>query len=241
MITGGAIGHDFGARGTRPFREVPGPLCLVGGAGVLYVIIRSMFRFVLRIGFRWRVEGADNVPPSGAVIVCANHFHWWDPIVVACSLNRPIHFMSKSELYRNPLFAAALRAVNSFPVERKTADRKAIRRSLAILRSGHALGIFPEGTRNKTGLLRAGESGAGMLALRSGAPILPVGVSGRYRLFNTVFVRIGRPFHVSRDSSRSRSGDTGQAVASVMDAIAALLDPRAATISDDRGGRQGVR
>lgn len=191
---------------------------------MLYAFLRGVGWLMLRFGFCWRVEGRGAVPADGPVILCPNHLHWMDPVTVACSVRRRVHFMAKDELFRRPLVPVFLRWVGAFPVRRHEVDRGAIRHSLRLLKDGRVLGVFPEGTRNRSGVLQKGEEGAALLALKTGAPVVPVGIVGDYRLFSPLVVRFGRPLTFT-DVSRGKATSERMAAASerIMAAIAALL------------------
>ena len=134
-----------------------------------------------RLLFRLEVRGAKHVPAAGPAMIVANHSSTLDPAVLAVGAPRPLHFMAKAELFAIPLFGWFIRAVNARPVRREGGDPRALREALRILESGHALLVFPEGTRGPEGVLREGRAGAGMLALLSGAPVVPAYIEGTGR------------------------------------------------------------
>ena len=182
----------------------------------------------------FRVDGLRNVPSSGPLIVVANHLHNLDPLVVAVAIPRPVHYMAKAELFRVPVLGRLISFGGAFPIERGQADRKAIRRAEATLAQGIALGIFPEGTRSTTGAMTPPLAGAALIALRSGAPVLPVAVTGteflplngskapRRRFRRTVRVTIGEPFMIPRTIDGQRLTSDG-ATDVMMTAVAQLL------------------
>jgi 1-acyl-sn-glycerol-3-phosphate acyltransferase len=145
---------------------------------VLYAIVKPILLGVLRLCFRYRAVGVGHVPTAGAVILAANHASLLDPPIVAAAVPRPLHFMAKAELFRVPVLGALVRRLNAHPVVREGGDTSALRVALRLLRAGHALLVFPEGTRTRDGRLRAGKAGVGMLAARAGVPVVPVYVSG---------------------------------------------------------------
>ncbi|MEA1961952.1 MAG: lysophospholipid acyltransferase family protein [Bacillota bacterium] len=164
---------------------------------MLYRVVYLVGRFIFRI-MGLSSEGIENLPAEGPVIIAANHVSNWDPIVVGLMINRPVHFMGKAELFNNQLLGTLLLKLNAFPVKRGAADRKAIRTALERLQQGNVLGIFPEGARNKTGEDLKPQLGVAMLALKSGAPIVPVACVGTdcrfpFGWFRPLRVIVGEP------------------------------------------------
>ena len=169
---------------------------------------------LLRMLFRVRVTGLEHLPTTGPVLVAGNHTGFLDGPVVFILLPRPSAFLVKSELYETP-FRPVLEFARQIPVRRGTPDRTALRRALAVLRSGGVLGVFPEGTRGE-GRLESVQHGIGYLALRAGCPVVPVVCVGtaealpkgrrlpRWRA--PVTVAFGPAFHVTVDGDpRARS------------------------------------
>lgn len=170
---------------------------------MLYRLIRGLFNLWIRLFMRLKVYGQDRMPKEGACIVCANHMSWWDPIVVAQLTPRIIHYMAKKELFEIPIIGPAFGWIYAFPVDRGRADIKAIRDSLAILKKGEILGIFPEGTRkHDPDKLAEVHGGAALAALRGQAPIVPIALRGRYGVGRTVRVSIGNPFTLTPSQGR---------------------------------------
>ncbi|ABO49687.1 1-acyl-sn-glycerol-3-phosphate acyltransferase [Desulforamulus reducens MI-1] len=163
---------------------------------MLYTTLRFIIRYILLIWRRWKIVGRDNLPVSGGVLVVSNHVSNLDPLVVGCALTRRIHFMAKVELFKIPILASLIRMLGAFPVNRERSDRKAIRMALEYLQNGEVVGIFPEGTRSKTGELQKAQIGAAMLAVKSNTPILPVALIGTRGIFNKVVVKIGEPLYI---------------------------------------------
>lgn len=164
---------------------------------MLYNIVRAILRFLF-ILLGLKVEGLENIPPEGPIIIAPNHVSNWDPIMVAVAINRPIHFMAKAELFNYNILGKLLTKVYVFPVKRGSGDRQAIKHALQVLEKGNILGIFPEGTRNKTGQDLNPQSGTAMIALRSKVDIIPVACIGTGRIlpmgwFRPLIVRIGKP------------------------------------------------
>ncbi len=170
---------------------------------MFYYFIRGLVKFALLfLGLKY--EGIHNLPKKGSAIIAANHNSSWDPFLVAVASSRPVFFMAKAELYNNRLLAVILAGLHAFPVKRGTADRGAIRRALDILNEGKILGIFPEGTRTKNSSVQAAQTGAAMLALKSGTEVIPVACIGTARKIpwgwgrNKLRVRVGRPMNMDK-------------------------------------------
>lgn len=140
-----------------------------------------MVRSYLVVGYGYQVYGLENIPESGPAIVAGNHTSFLDPPLIGAAMKRPVSFMAKAELFKVPLLGQFLRAVNTFPVHRGAADRSAIRSALEVVGRGDILGLFPEGTRNHTEELLPPQKGVASIALRSNAPVIPVGITGTSR------------------------------------------------------------
>lgn len=192
----------------------------------LYGFAKGLVNVTFRIVYRMRVEGLENVPREGGVIVCGNHFNAKDPMLVGITMNRPIQFMAKQELFTNKLFAWVLHGLGVFPVKRGQPDRAALKHSIEVLDSGACFGIFPEGTRNKTGQLGKAEPGTAYLALKSGAPVIPVGITSRYKLFGPILVRYGKPIDLGLAPGGKLTSEALEAASdAIMAGIGQQLEP----------------
>jgi len=176
----------------------------------------------------WRIEGADRIPAHGAFIVITNHVNWKDPPWIEFALGRAIRYMAKRELFAVPVIGFVLRGIGCFPVRRGEADRGALAIALSVLAAGQPLGYFPEGHRSESGALIRAKPGIAHIALRSGAPILPIAVVGtpRARLGRfwrrDITIRVGEPF-VAQDLRDAPRGDPQAVADAIMRRIAALL------------------
>jgi 1-acyl-sn-glycerol-3-phosphate acyltransferase len=127
---------------------------------------------------RLRIEGEANIPREGPLLVASNHMSNLDPMVIGGFLPRTLFAMAKREMYANSVAAWFLAGTNCIPVDRGGADRRAVTRALDVLRRKGRLLVFIEGTRSRDGTMHRAERGIGFLARRSGAPVLPVAISG---------------------------------------------------------------
>lgn len=195
---------------------------------MLYRVLHFLFNIIFRIlGFK--VEGSHNIPRKGPYIIAANHLSNWDPIFVALAFPHPVAYMAKCELFRNKLLAGLLNQLYAFPVQRGKADRQAIRIALKTLQDGNVLGIFPEGHRQKSGVERSVHSGVALLALKSGAPVIPVACVGTKYPFGWVKplkICIGEPISVEINSeSKAISAVLDKISYDIMEKIMKLLKP----------------
>ena len=191
-----------------------------------------LVKFCLLAFTHFRVEGGGKVPKTGPLIVVSNHLSRADPPIISAGIPRRIVFMAKEELFRSPLMALLVKGFGAFPVRKREADRDALRRAHEVLEKGLALGVFPEGTRSKTAVLQPGMLGAAFIALRTGAPVLPVGICGTEGLRGAGFLRhpaitinIGEPFTVAPAQGRVTRQALQDLTAHIMERIAQLLPP----------------
>jgi 1-acyl-sn-glycerol-3-phosphate acyltransferase len=185
-----------------------------------------------------RVEGLENLPRTGPMLVVANHCSNLDPPLVGWAVGhrsgRVIHFMAKEEMRSWPVAGWLARNAGVFFVRRGAGDRSAQRMALAILEQGAALGLFPEGTRSRDGQLADGRAGAALLAMRTGVPIVPVGVAGTHNIFrgrrliprrSRVTIRIGPTFRLPVEADGLNRAALRAGTETIMRAIAAQLPP----------------
>ena len=194
-----------------------------------YRLFRALMRLLGRIFLGFAVHGEENMPPKGAVVVAANHTQYLDPVYVCMALPRRLQWMGKKELFAFP-FGAFFYFIGTFPVDREGGSRAGLRTALNFLARGWALGIFPEGTHRAGEGSREAKSGTALLAVRAGAPILPVyvgetpGLRARLRV-ERLRVYVGHPITVDgtlrgREAYRAAADD-------VLRAIYALPEERA--------------
>ena len=143
--------------------------------------------------FHWQVSGIENVPPVGPLIIVANHQSYFDPTLLSTSLPRKIVFLAKSELFKGFIASWFLRSYGAFPLNRDSSDIRAYRWALNHLSHDGAVVLFPEGTRTN-GSMRKAHTGVARIALKSSAPLLPIGITGTERIQGTarIFSPTGR-------------------------------------------------
>jgi len=206
-------------------------------------VVRALVLALLKVVARLRIERVDRVPMEGPVLVVSNHLHNIDPVLTIAAFPRSVHYMAKKEAYNVPVLKQLMKLVGAFPVDRGKGDRTAIRRAEGALAQGIAVGMFPEGTRSVTRSLQQAHSGAGMMALKSGAPVIPLVITGSERFpFNGkkgkiqpsaktpepghkgIRLLFGEPFVIPR-AIADRKITTDEATEIIMVEIARLLPP----------------
>jgi len=175
---------------------------------VAYWVIKAILTPLLRLGFRLRVEGLENVPRRGPVILAANHRSFMDSLFLPLVVPRRVTFVAKAEYFDDWRTAWFFRSVGQIPIRREggTASEGALGAARQVLTGGGAFGIYPEGTRTRSGYMHRGHTGVARLALQTGAPLIPVGMVGTDEVQPTdrriprfgrpVTIRFGRPVPV---------------------------------------------
>ncbi len=146
----------------------------------VYWPVRWVVKPAILVYFRLRRLGIEHIP-EGGVILASNHRSFLDPFAIGCCLGRPIYFVAKQELFKNPMLGWILNCLGAFPIKRGASDDESVATSLALLERGQAVVIFPEGTRIRTGSLGSPRRGVGRLALQSGKPVVPIAVTNSER------------------------------------------------------------
>ena len=194
----------------------------------IYRICCPSVKLLLVLLSRWRVTGKENVPREGPVLVVANHMTLIDPPLLSVSLGRYAQIMAKEELFRTRASNYFMSGLGAFPVYRGRLDRQAMRVAERVLADGGALVVFPEGQRSRNRQLQHASAGATLIALRSGVPIVPAGITGTERVSGMwsvlrrprLTVNFGRPFHLPPVNTRS---DRAECTRCIMEHIAEVL------------------
>ncbi len=198
----------------------------------LYSIGWWVVHLFLKLYCRYEVSGLEYVPREGPMIIVSNHVSYVDPPALGMTTRRHLNFMAKRELFEIPLFGALIRKLGAFPVSRGRPDRRAFRRALEVLGRGEGLIMFPEGTRRTFGKLGEPDLGVAAIALRSRAPVVPVGLIGTHRIMPRGWpvllpfklrIRIGPPLTFDEYYGKKATKDELRQVAqAIMRSIAEL-------------------
>lgn len=182
---------------------------------MFYNLVRALCWVILKIFWRMEIRGIENLPENGGLIITSNHVSYLDPAVLVASLNRKIYFITKKEVFTNAFVSFILKNLNAFSVDRKNVDMLAFKKAINILREEKVLGIFPEGTRSSNGELQELKLGAIKIAMKTGVPILPVGISGTHKIYprgikfpilfkHKIIVKYGALQHLSKLKSKDK-------------------------------------
>jgi 1-acyl-sn-glycerol-3-phosphate acyltransferase len=169
----------------------------VNRVDAVWAVGRATLGTAIRILAPLRVYGAERVPRDGGLVLALNHFSWLDPPAFGTVCPRTIYYMAKVEAHRIPGLGEFIRSFGAFAVRRGESDREAVRRMREVVRDGHALGLFVEGTRQRSGVPGAVLPGASMVALQEGVPVVPAAIHGtqewRPGNFRPVSIAWGEP------------------------------------------------
>ena len=169
-----------------------------------YNFYKAVLGILFKICYRPKFYNKEYIPEEGPIILAGNHFHLFDQNLVILSTKRIIRYMAKIEYFENKKTAWFFKSVGSIPVNRKIKDEEAKNEAMKALKDNQALGIFPEGTRNKTNeFLLPFKFGTVSMAQKSGAQIVPFAITGEYKMFkkNYLNIRFGKPFKVPKEMS----------------------------------------
>lgn len=207
---------------------------ILRSSNVAYHLVHAGSRVMTETFATLECEGWESVP-EGPCLLAANHQSMLDPPLVGAALPAEVAFVARKTLFENPLFGWVIRACHALPLDRDEADLAAIRRALAVLAEGRRLVIFPEGTRSPDGALLPAKAGAGLLAVKSGAPVVPIRIRGARDVLPRggwlpaggarIRIRFGKPLAAaSLDPGHGHPERFLEASRRILAAIAALPD-----------------
>lgn len=156
-----------------------------------YAIAKGIVNIVFKLIYKIKIYGKENILMEEKLIICSNHSHILDPVILAMIFPRQISFMAKKELFKNRILRYVFTKLGAFPVDRKESDISAIKNALRVLTKDGVLGIFPEGTRVSEFNLDNVKSGTALISIKSKSRILPIYIEGNYKFFSKINIYIG--------------------------------------------------
>lgn len=187
------------------------------GMRLHYHFLHVIARPLLKALFKFQVFGAENVPATGSVLIMSNHASYFDPVFMGAAVQRGLHYMARSTLFKPGLIEWFLRNMNAFPVHLGVPDRKAIRQALELLENNELLLIFPEGTRSLDGALGKAQAGVGLIAYKTSASVVPAFLYGSRKVLprgssfpktSKVTVSFGKPLDMGQYRKDNPSRET---------------------------------
>lgn len=168
---------------------------------ILYRIVRTLGYPIFLLLYRPEFEGRNNIPKSGSVILAGNHTNNLDAAIMLAGPKRVVHMFAKKELFKSKISNAFFRSMGCIPVDRKIHDENAKSEAIEVLKNNEVIGIFPEGTVNRTNdIILPFKYGAVSFAKKTGAYIIPFTITGKYKLFRrSIKITYGKPYKVTDD------------------------------------------
>ena len=167
----------------------------------IYRILRPIIKGLFIVLYSPNIIGKENIPKEGRVVVCGNHTHNWDSPLLMCSTKRTIHFLAKDELFKG-IGKYFFKSMACIPVNRRQKDHNALESAIRVLEEDKLIGIFPEGTFNKTNdIVMPFKYGAVSMSSKTNSTIVPFSITGKYKLFkkNSVTICFGKPYKITTD------------------------------------------
>jgi 1-acyl-sn-glycerol-3-phosphate acyltransferase len=219
-------------------------------AGVFYAIVRAVLAPIARTIYRPRIEGRENIPKHGPLILASNHLSLIDTLAIPIAAPRPVHFLAKASLVERKgvtgaIHRAFFRAIGAVPVQRSggQAALNALDQQRMLLQQGLAVALFPEGSRSTDGRLYKGRTGVAFLALETGAPVVPVGLIGTDKMMPVgsrvpafrprITVRFGTPIDLAGHGPASSGKARRTATDAIMAAIHELTEQELADVYNE--------
>lgn len=194
---------------------------------IIRKILKAIFKVVAIILYRPKIVGKENISQNTAAIICPNHVHALDSAVIVVMSKRKINVLAKEELYKNGFVCWIASVFGIYPVKKGKKSLESMKISLKLLKNNELLMIFPEGTRNGMAKGVKPKDGAIKLAIRSGVPIIPVGVQGSFKLFTKVKLNVGKPISYNKYSEEVSNKELlDKLTKDLMDEIVRLRDEK---------------
>lgn len=186
----------------------------------MYAVLKIIATVLMRLLFRVRHHGNRRASlPDGGVLICSNHRHWLDPVIISCFYPEIVHWVAKKELFSRKFASFIMRSCHAMAIDRENTDMRSLMMIVKKLQSGSTVGIFPEGTRVKEGEQVEAKPGVALLANKGDATIFPVYIKSQYRMFSRVDIYWGDPFSLPKVDGRMTSAVYAEMANLILDRI----------------------
>lgn len=182
----------------------------------LKLVRKIVYIFFYKLVYRLKKVNEKNLPESGAYIICANHVNMLDALAVVCSCKRKVRFICKDSMFKNKALGWALKLSDTIPLNREKNDIESMKRSIKALKNGDVLGVFPEGTRKGMEKNLKAKSGAAFFSLRTGTPVIPIGIQGSFKPFTKVKLVFGEPLDFSEYYGKEKDKEALEKVTNII-------------------------
>ncbi|MEW6027340.1 MAG: lysophospholipid acyltransferase family protein [Planctomycetota bacterium] len=198
---------------------------------MLYLLVHFISRILAIVFWRLRVFGRENIPEGGAVLA-SNHQSYFDPVLIGITLNRPVYFLARKELFEaNWLFGWLIRNVHAIPLERRVFDSSGLRQAIEVLQKGGLLVVFPEGTRTSNGEISGIRKGVSLLTREANVPLVPTLIDGAFQAWPRQHKLPVRFRRISVSFTRPLRLDKGN-IETIADAWEEMKESRQMSVSD---------
>jgi len=169
--------------------------------------LKSIFWFMSILVYRIKINGKENIPKEGAALICPNHVHGLDAVLVVIHNKRKINVLAKEELFENIALRFLGKVFGVYPIKQNSADLSAIKTSLKLLKNKELLLVFPEGTRNGMAQGKPIKNGPMTIAIKANVPIIPIGIKGNFKAFSKIIINIGKPIYYNEYKDKVNDKD----------------------------------
>lgn len=181
-----------------------------------HLVKKIVYYVFYKLVFRIKKIDEKNIPSEGAYIICANHINMLDALAVVCACKRDVRFICKDSMFKNKALGWALKLSNTIPINREKNDIESMKRSLKALKNGEVLGVFPEGTRKGMAKNLKAKSGAAFFSLKTGTPVIPLGIQGSFKPFTKVKLVFGKPLDFSEYYGKEKDKEALEKVTDII-------------------------
>ncbi len=164
---------------------------------MFYKFVRKLAWLLAKAIFFLRIKNIENIPKTGGAVICANHRSFWDVVLLAASIKRPLAFIGKQELFDIKPLGFLIKHLHCYPVKRGGGDFAVVKTAVSLLKNEELMVIFPEGERIRKGKKPHPKPGALRIAIMAGVPVIPVGIKGNFKWFRRMEITAGEPIDTS--------------------------------------------